>query len=130
MRDDHLIALSKLPVAASCRSLLNAGFTGEVPAAISDPDWRTGEDGGVLALRATMRPPRWDQRNANGGESTGPVPISNPWDAFADDQLGLMDHPGVNQFLGYRIGGCFAGKLMQRAPCSAKPSAIDLKTRP
>src|SRR4051794_7306446 len=29
-----------------------------------------------------------DQRNATGGESTGPVPVDNPWDAFADDQLG------------------------------------------
>lgn len=59
-----------------------------------------------------------DQRNANGGESTGPVPASNPWDAFADDQLGLLDHLGVKQFLfiGYCIGGCFAGKLMERAP--------------
>jgi pimeloyl-ACP methyl ester carboxylesterase len=59
-----------------------------------------------------------DQRNANGGESTGPVPSSDPWDAFADDQLGLMDHLGIKQFLfiGYCIGGCFAGKLMQRAP--------------
>jgi pimeloyl-ACP methyl ester carboxylesterase len=58
-----------------------------------------------------------DQRNANGGESTGPVPASNPWDAFADDQLGLMDHLGIKRFLfiGYCIGGCFAGKLMQRA---------------
>ena len=59
-----------------------------------------------------------DQRNANGGESTGPIPASNPWDAFADDQLGLMDHLGIKQFLfiGYCIGGCFAGKLMERAP--------------
>ena len=59
-----------------------------------------------------------DQRNANGGESTGPVPVDNPWDVFADDQLGLMDHLGVREFLymGYCIGGCFAGKLMQRAP--------------
>jgi pimeloyl-ACP methyl ester carboxylesterase len=59
-----------------------------------------------------------DQRNANGGESTGPIPASDPWDAFADDQLGLMDHLGIRQFLfiGYCIGGCFAGKLMQRAP--------------
>src|SRR4029077_17291951 len=40
-----------------------------------------------------------DQRNANGGESTGPIPASNPWDAFADDQLGLMDHLGIKQFL-------------------------------
>jgi pimeloyl-ACP methyl ester carboxylesterase len=48
-----------------------------------------------------------DQRNANGGESTGPIPAKNPWDAFADDQLGLMDHLGIKQFLfiGYCIGG-------------------------
>jgi pimeloyl-ACP methyl ester carboxylesterase len=59
-----------------------------------------------------------DQRNANGGESIGPIPTSDPWGAFADDQLGLMDHLGIKQFLfiGYCIGGCFAGKLMQRAP--------------
>ncbi len=59
-----------------------------------------------------------DQRNANGGESRGPIPDSNPWDAFADDQLGLLDHLGVDRFLfmGYCIGGCFGMKLMQRAP--------------
>jgi pimeloyl-ACP methyl ester carboxylesterase len=59
-----------------------------------------------------------DQRNANGGESTGPIPASDPWDAFADDQLGLMDHLGIDRFLfmGYCIGGCFAMKLMERAP--------------
>jgi pimeloyl-ACP methyl ester carboxylesterase len=59
-----------------------------------------------------------DQRNANGGESTGPIPAGDPWEAFADDQLGLMDHLGIKQFLfiGYCIGGCFAGKLMERAP--------------
>src|SRR5262249_13191373 len=58
------------------------------------------------------------QRNANGGESSGPVPVENAWDAFADDQLGLMDHLGIREFLfmGYCIGGCFAGQLMQRAP--------------
>src|SRR6476619_2575710 len=59
-----------------------------------------------------------DQRNAAGGESTGPVPVDNPWDAFADDQLALMDHLGIREFfyMGYCIGGCFAGKLLQRAP--------------
>src|SRR5438105_6009801 len=59
-----------------------------------------------------------DQRNANGGESTGPVPVENAWDAFADDQLGLMDHLGIREFfyMGYCIGGCFVGKLLQRAP--------------
>src|SRR5439155_9715030 len=40
-----------------------------------------------------------DQRNANGGESTGPIPASDPWGAFADDQLGLMDHLRAQKFL-------------------------------
>ena len=41
-----------------------------------------------------------DQRNATGGESTGPVPVDDPWGAFADDQLGLMDHLDIRQFKG------------------------------
>ncbi len=59
-----------------------------------------------------------DQRNATGGESTGPVPIEDPWSAFADDQLGVMDHLGIRQFFffGNCIGGPFAMKLMERAP--------------
>jgi pimeloyl-ACP methyl ester carboxylesterase len=58
-----------------------------------------------------------DQRNAMGGESTGPVPVDDPWGAFADDQLGVMDHLGIRQFFffGNCIGGPFAMKLMQRA---------------
>ncbi len=59
-----------------------------------------------------------DQRNANNGESSGAVPVDNPWDAFADDQLGVMDHLGIRQFFffGNCIGGPFALKLMERAP--------------
>ena len=59
-----------------------------------------------------------DQRNATGGESTGPVPSDDPWGAFADDQLGVMDHLGIVRFFffGNCIGGPFAMKLMQRAP--------------
>ena len=59
-----------------------------------------------------------DQRNANGGESSGPIPADDPWGAFADDQLGLMDHLGIREFffMGYCIGGPFALKLMERAP--------------
>jgi pimeloyl-ACP methyl ester carboxylesterase len=59
-----------------------------------------------------------DQRNANGGESTGPIPVDDPWGAFADDQLGLMDHLGIREFffMGYCIGGPFALKLMERPP--------------
>ena len=59
-----------------------------------------------------------DQRNANGGESSGPLDIDDPWGAFADDQLAVMDHLGIERFffMGYCIGGCFALKLMERAP--------------
>ena len=59
-----------------------------------------------------------DQRNATGGESTGSVPVDDPWRAFASDQLGVMDHLGIDKFFffGNCIGGPFAMKLMERAP--------------
>ena len=59
-----------------------------------------------------------DQRNANGGQSSGPVQVNDPWGAFADDHLGLMDHLGIHEFffMGYCIGGPFALKLIERAP--------------
>jgi pimeloyl-ACP methyl ester carboxylesterase len=59
-----------------------------------------------------------DLRNANGGESTGPLAIDRPWDAYTDDHLGLMDHLGIKQFmvLGFCIGGPFIWNLLKRAP--------------
>ena len=48
-----------------------------------------------------------DQRNATGGESTGPVPSDDPWGAFADDQLGVMDHLGISKF--FFFGNCIGG---------------------
>jgi len=48
-----------------------------------------------------------DQRNATDGESSGPIAVDDPWGAFADDHLGLMDHLGIQKFffMGYCIGG-------------------------
>ncbi len=59
-----------------------------------------------------------DLRNANEGESSGPLEIDRPWDAYADDHLGLMDHLGVGKFmvLGFCIGGPFIWNLLKRAP--------------
>ena len=63
-----------------------------------------------------------DQRNANGGGSSGPVQTEDPWGAFADDQLGLMDHLGIEQFsfIGYCIGGPFALKLIETSARSRR----------
>ncbi len=58
-----------------------------------------------------------DLRNANDGQSTGPLEIERTWDAFTDDQLGLMDHLGIDQFmvLGFCIGGPMIWNLLKRA---------------
>ena len=36
--------------------------------------------------------------NAPSGRSTGPVEIGLSWESYADDQLGPMDHLGIDKF--------------------------------
>jgi pimeloyl-ACP methyl ester carboxylesterase len=57
-----------------------------------------------------------DQRNA--GQSQGPLDTADPWGAYAADQLGLLDHLGVDRFLvmGCCIGCSYILKLTQEAP--------------
>jgi pimeloyl-ACP methyl ester carboxylesterase len=59
-----------------------------------------------------------DLRNANGGESSGPVEVDRPWDSYTDDQLGLMDYLGCKEFMvmGFCIGGPFIWNMLKRAP--------------
>src|SRR5579871_6333129 len=59
-----------------------------------------------------------DLRNAPSGQSTGPVEVDRPWESYADDQLGLMDHLKIDKFvvMGFCIGGPFIWSLLKRAP--------------
>src|SRR6266540_124512 len=56
--------------------------------------------------------------NATTGQSTGPVEVDRPWESYADDQLGLMDHLGIDKFMvmGFCIGGPFIWSLLKCAP--------------
>jgi pimeloyl-ACP methyl ester carboxylesterase len=80
-----------------------------------------------------------DLRNANAGQSTGPLEVDRPWDAHTDDQLGVMDHLGINKFMvfGFCIGGPFIWNLLKRAgdrvvaavlaqPSGSRPEMRDL----
>ena len=59
-----------------------------------------------------------DLRNANAGQSTGPLEVDRPWDSYTDDHIGLMDHLGINKFMvmGFCIGGPLVWNLLRRAP--------------
>jgi len=81
----------------------------------------------------------FDLRNSNGSESTGPLEVDRPWDCHTDDQLGLMDHMGIKEFLvmGFCIGGPFIWNMLKRAsdrvvaavlaqPSGSRPEMRDL----
>jgi pimeloyl-ACP methyl ester carboxylesterase len=66
-----------------------------------------------------------DQRNA--GNSKGPLETGDPWSSYAEDQLGLMNHLGIERFhvLGCCIGCSYALKLMERAPERVTAAVIE-----
>lgn len=57
-----------------------------------------------------------DQRNA--GQSTGAISADDGWHTYRDDQLGLLDHLGIDRFhtAGMCIGGPYCLGLAQHAP--------------
>src|ERR1700675_4223440 len=72
----------------------------------------------IEELRGENRCIAADLRNADGGQSSGPLEIDRPWDAYTDDHLGLMDHLGIREFMvmGFCIGGPFIWNMLRRAP--------------
>jgi pimeloyl-ACP methyl ester carboxylesterase len=70
------------------------------------------------AFKAEYRCIASDLRNANAGQSSGPLEIDRPWDSYTDDHLGLMDHLAVGKFMvmGFCIGGPLIWNLLRRAP--------------
>ena len=77
-------------------------------------NWATAVFNAVEAFKNEFRCITMDQRNAHGGESTGPVQVEDPWGAFADDQLGVMDHLGIQEFM--VLGCCIGGPTSRWRP--------------
>jgi pimeloyl-ACP methyl ester carboxylesterase len=59
-----------------------------------------------------------DLRNANAGQSSGPLEIERPWDSYTDDHIAVMDHLRIDKcmVMGFCIGGPFIWNLLKRAP--------------
>jgi pimeloyl-ACP methyl ester carboxylesterase len=66
-----------------------------------------------------------DQRNA--GRSKGPLEPDDPWGSYAEDQIGLLSHLGIDRFhvLGCCIGCSYALRLIQRAPQRVAAAVIE-----
>jgi pimeloyl-ACP methyl ester carboxylesterase len=79
---------------------------------------RTGPFNAIDDFKGEYRCIAADLRNAIPGQSSGPLEIDRPWDSHTDDQLGLMDHLGIDKFvvMGFCIGGPFIWNLIKRAP--------------
>jgi pimeloyl-ACP methyl ester carboxylesterase len=92
--------------------LIAGGGLNSTIAGLTNPFDAIGEFKGEFRCIAS------DLRNANGGQSSGPLEIDRPWDAYTDDHLGVMDHLRIDKFMvmGFCIGGPFIWNLLRRAP--------------
>ena len=70
----------------------------------------------IEVLSPTHRVIAMDQRNA--GQSTAPVDDQDGWGKYRDDQIGLLDHLGIERchLLGCCIGGSFILGILEKVP--------------
>jgi pimeloyl-ACP methyl ester carboxylesterase len=81
--------------------------------------WTNGSPfNAIEEFKAEYRCVAFDLRNANAGQSSGPVQTEDAWAGYVGDMLGLMEHLGHREFLvmGFCIGGPFLLKMMEMAP--------------
>ncbi|MEQ8485180.1 MAG: alpha/beta hydrolase [Pseudomonadales bacterium] len=80
------------------------------------PFWTRTPFNPISELSDRFRVIAMDQRNA--GQSRGPISGDDGWHTYADDQLRLLDHLGVERFhvAGMCIGGPYCMGLIERAP--------------
>jgi pimeloyl-ACP methyl ester carboxylesterase len=78
--------------------------------------WTTTSWNPRAALADSYRLIGMDQRNA--GRSRGPVSGDDGWDTYRDDQLGVLDHLGIDRchVVGMCIGGPYIAGLLTTAP--------------
>ena len=82
----------------------------------SIPFWERMPLNPIHAFAGDFRVIAMEQRNA--GRSSGPIDTRDPWGTYADDQLGLLDHLGIDRTLalGCCIGCSFIFKLVEKQP--------------
>jgi len=80
------------------------------------PFWHRMPLNPIAAFSDEFRVIAMDQRNA--GQSRGPLDPSDAWGMFADDQLAVLDHLGIDRALvaGSCIGCSFILELAERVP--------------
>ena len=78
--------------------------------------WQRGAFNPIEIFRHEYMVVAIDERNA--GQSSGPLDMNDPWGMFASDQLGLMNHLGIERFhvMGCCIGCSHVLHLLSKAP--------------
>lgn len=87
--------------------------------------WANATINPLAHYRDGFRMVAMDQRNA--GRSSGPLDLSDPWGSYAEDQLALLEHLGIDRFhvMGCCIGASFALKLIAVAPSRVTAAVLE-----